>query len=48
MSIFPTFKRAIDPGDDYWYHPVGNMTNAGVKISEESALKYLTIASCVS
>lgn len=50
MGIFPTFKgsRSYAPDDDYWYHPVGADTTAGVKIDEKTALKYLTVMSCVS
>lgn len=49
MSLFPTFKRANYPPDhDYWYHPVGVTTSAGVPVSEKTAMKYLTVSSCVS
>lgn len=48
MSLFPRFKRSIDPADDYWYYPVGATTATGVKISEKTALKYLTVTACVS
>ena len=48
MSLFPRFKRSIDPTDDYWYYPVGATTATGVKVSEKTALKYLTVTACVS
>jgi len=48
MSIFPTFKRSLSAGNDYWYHPVGYNTVTGVKVSEKTALKYLTVFSCVT
>ena len=49
MSIFPTFKsnRSYAPDDDYWYNPVGFTSGAGVKVSEKTALKYLTVTACV-
>lgn len=52
MPILPTFssfrKQSYPPDHDYWYYPVGATTESGVRISEESALKYLTVMACVS
>ena len=54
MAIFPTFlgkeSRAKSPSDDFWYHPAGYgaPTSAGVRVDEKTALKYLTLFSCVS
>lgn len=53
MSIFPRFKRSVGPSDDYWYNPSnfvyqGGTTATGVKVSEKTALKYLTVMACIS
>ena len=49
MAFFPTFrKQSYDPDDDYWYYPVGMPTTAGIRIDEQTAIKYLTVYSCVS
>lgn len=39
--------RKRGPLDDFWYNPAMMPTAAGVPVSEESALKYLTVARCV-
>ncbi|SDE21080.1 phage portal protein [Desulfuromonas thiophila] len=43
-------SRPAGPLDDYWYFPFGaqQATSAGVRVSEETAIKYLTIYACVS
>lgn len=49
MPIFPTFrKKSYAPDDDYWYYPVGAPTSAGVRVDEQTAIKYLTVYSCVT
>lgn len=49
MPIFPTFrKKSYAPGDDYWYYPVGQPTAAGVRVDEQTAIKYLAVYSCVT
>ena len=48
MPLLPTFKRAKAPSDDYWYYPVGVQNAAGVPVDEHTAIKYLTVSSCVS
>ena len=34
--------------DDFWYNAIGGPTKSGVSITEETALKYLTVFACVS
>ena len=57
MNIFQRIASAFSilasgklpgPSDDYWYHPSGVSTQAGIDISEESALQILTVLACVS
>ena len=48
MSIWSKIRRAFAATDDYWYTPVGAPTTTGVRVSEQTALKYLTVFSCVS
>jgi len=40
--------RSKPPTDDYWYTPFAPSTSAGVKVSEATAIKYLTVYACVS
>ena len=49
-SLIPSRSRAPSPTDDYWYLPWGaaKSTDAGVSVDEATALKYLTVFSCVS
>ena len=39
-------KRSWSPSDDRWYFPIGHKTGAGVRVSEQTALQYTTIAAC--
>ena len=48
MSLFSRLRRAFGSSNDYWYSPVSIPSSSGVRISEQSALKYLTVFSCVS
>jgi len=48
MALFPVFKRAKGPTNDFWYSMPGIETKTGVKISEKTALKYLTVYACVT
>lgn len=43
------FSRSMPGADnDFWYNKIGSSTTAGVRVSEENALKYLTVYACVS
>ena len=51
MALFPTaIKKRAYPGDtdDYWYTPRAFPTGSGIPVDERTALKYLTLFSCVS
>src|SRR5210317_211411 len=48
MSIWSRIRRAFGPSDDFWYSPVGFPSSAGVRVSEKTALQYLTLYACVS
>ena len=48
MGLFPRFQRAVSPSNDFWYSLPGIETKAGVKVTEKTALKYLTVNSCVT
>ena len=50
MSFWSSIKRAFKkfPSDDFWYYPANAPASSGVHVSEQSALKYLTVFSCVS
>lgn len=57
MNKFSVFQRAKNwltrsskpaPDDDFWYSYPGQDTQAGVKVSEKTALTYLTVFACVS
>jgi len=56
MAVFPKFnKRSHPPDSDYWYLPggayyggAGAYSGSGVRVSEKTALKYLTVFACVS
>ena len=37
-----------DPSDDYWYMQRGPKTQAGVNVSEDSAMAYVTVYACVA
>lgn len=55
--IFPSFYElrdrqrttsGLDAFNDFWYSVAGGPTAAGVTINEQNALKYLTVAACVT
>ena len=48
MSIWSRIRRAFGPSDDFWYSPVGFPSSTGVRVSEKTALQYLTLYACVS
>ena len=57
MGLFPQLvetrsrKRStgsLDAYNDFWYGVAGTGTKSGVTVSEKTALKYLTVFSCVS
>ena len=48
MSLMSMLRRAFGPSNDYWYSPVSIPSSSGVPVSEQTALKYLTVFSCVS
>ena len=43
-----TRSKTPSPGDDFFYTYPGQSTNTGVKVSEKTALTYLTLFACVS
>ena len=48
MSIWSRIRRAFGPSDDFWYQPIGMPSSAGIRVSEQTALQYLTLYACVS
>ena len=48
MSFMSWLRRAFAPSNDFWYYPLGGTTSSGVRVTEESALKFITVYSCVS
>lgn len=48
MKSWVLRSKTPSPSDDFWYNPVGQSTDAGVDVSEKTALTYLTVFACVS
>ena len=50
MGIFPSLveRRTYGDSDDFWYTPIAPVSEAGVKVDEITAFKYLTVFACVS
>ena len=51
MGILPSLierRSTFGETNDFWYRPIAPVTEAGVKVDESTALKYLTVYACVS
>lgn len=50
MSLWSRVRRAFNPAssDDFWYSPIGMPSSSGIRVSEKTALQYLTLYACVS